>query len=163
MRYSGQTLMSLGVMVTAAYAVITALKWPLLTAIFPVVIGIAVFSMGMVELLFSRRETKETPEKGSFKATKPLGEDLPLPIARALLAFMLILSLFIFILLLGFLIGIPLFTFLYLKIYGREKWPISLVVAFLVWATLYGFFVRMMNIPFPDGWVQHGLEILGIE
>jgi len=39
---------------------------------------------------------------------------------------------------------------LYLKIAGREKWPITIAVAFCSWAFFYFLFVSGLHVPFPD-------------
>jgi hypothetical protein len=163
MRFSGRTWMSLGIMMIAAWAVIKALKWPLTTALFPVVIGIPVFILATSELFssFSKREetSKEVSAKGAG-SKKEKSERIPAD--RDLLAFLLILSFFLLILLVGFPIAVPLFVFFYMKIYGREKWGLSVGLAAGAWAGFYGLFVLVSNIHFDEGWVQQGLRALGI-
>ena len=162
MKVTGKVLMSLGALIVAAGVVITALKWPLRTALFPVIIGIPVFFMSAGELLLSLSERKKMAREKSEEGLKPSDHEEPLPAGRTLYAFLLILGLFLVILIFGFPIGIPLFVFLYLKIYGREKWAISLGLGVIAWLALYAFFVRLLATPFPDGWVQKGLTILGV-
>lgn len=162
MRYSGKTLMSLCTMMIASWAVITALKWPLRTAIFPVIIGIPVFFMAMGEFLFSLYEREEIANKKSGEGVKPSEKKEVLPVSQSLLAFALIIGFFLLILFFGFPIGIPLFVFLYLKFYGRERWGISVGLAATAWACFFGLFIWLLNIPFPEGWVQKGLRALGI-
>ena len=163
MRLSGRTWMSFGMMVIAAWAVIKALKWPLTTALFPVVIGIPVFIFATSELFSSLSKREETTrevsaEDASSKKEKPER----LPVDRDLLAFLLILSFFLLVLLVGFPIAVPLFVFFYMKIYGREKWGLSVGLAAVAWAGFYGLFVLVSNIHFGEGWLQQGLRALGI-
>ena len=58
---------------------------------------------------------------------------------------------FIAIWLLGFSYAVPLTMVLYLKLAGREKWPITAVMAFGTWVFFYLLFERMLSVPFPDG------------
>jgi len=58
---------------------------------------------------------------------------------------------FVTIWLLGFSYAVPLTMVLYLKIAGREKWPITAVMAFGSWVFFYLLFERMLSVPFPDG------------
>ena len=58
---------------------------------------------------------------------------------------------FIVIWLLGFSYAVPLTMVLYLKLAGREKWPITAVMAFGTWVFFYLLFERMLSVPFPDG------------
>jgi hypothetical protein len=58
---------------------------------------------------------------------------------------------FVAIWLLGFSYAVPLTMVLYLKLAGREKWPITAVMAFGTWGFFYLLFERMLSVPFPDG------------
>ena len=53
--------------------------------------------------------------------------------------------------LLGFMIGIPLFLFLFLKIWAKESWPLSVVLAVVVPAIIYFTFVYLLNVPLHRG------------
>ena len=61
-----------------------------------------------------------------------------------------IVGLFVAIWMIGFNIAIPLFVFLYLKVESREKWWFSLLFAGVGWAFVYGLFIRVLHIPFPE-------------
>ncbi len=159
MRFSGRTWMSLGTMVIAAWAVIKALSWPLTTALFPVVIGIPVFILAASELFSSLSKRIEVSAKGAGSKKK---ESERIPVSKDVLAFLLILSFFFLILLVGFPIAVPLFVFLYMKVYGREKWGLSAGLAAAAWGGFYGLFVLVSNIHFEEGWIQQGLRALGI-
>ena len=154
--------MSFGTMVIVAWAVITSLRWPLRTAIFPVIIGIPVFFMAMGELLFTLYEREEIANKKSGEGVPSSEKKEVLPISQSLLAFALIIGFFLLILFFGFPTGIPLFVFLYLKFYGRERWGISVGLAVAASVCFFGLFIWLLNIPFPEGWVQKGLRALGI-
>lgn len=159
----GKALMGLCMMVIAAGVVITALKWPFKTALFPVAIGIPVFFMAMAELvlsLFGRKEIAEKQAAVDFKLSEDI--DQALVIRRTSLIFIWIISFFLMILLLGFPIAIPLMVFLYLKLQGREGWGVSLFLTALSGVFFYGLFVWLLDIPFQEGWVLKGLRILGI-
>lgn len=152
--------MNLGAVAIAAWFVLTALKWPLKTAIFPIIVGIPVFFMALVELLYSLTQKEGITEKVDEEDINlPKIEEEALPVGRTLLSFMFIIGLLLLIFLFGFPLGVPLFVFLYLKIQGKESWGISVGLTALAWGSLYGLFVRLLNTPFPEGWVQ---RLLGI-
>ena len=44
----------------------------------------------------------------------------------------------------------PLTTLLYLKIAGREKWPITIAMTLVAGIFFYGLFDYALHIPFPD-------------
>jgi putative tricarboxylic transport membrane protein len=52
---------------------------------------------------------------------------------------------------LGFSYAVPLSLFLYLKLAGKEKWPITIAVTLGAWVFFYLLFERMLSVPFPDG------------
>jgi hypothetical protein len=77
-------------------------------------------------------------------------------------AFGWIVGFFLLILFLGFSIAVPLFVFSYMKIYGKEKWGISIFMSVLAWVFFYGLFIRLLNTPMMEGWLFRGLRLIGI-
>jgi len=57
---------------------------------------------------------------------------------------------FLLILFLGFTISVPLFTFLYLKLHGKEGWGMSIGLSASALACFYGLFVWLLSTPFPE-------------
>ncbi len=51
----------------------------------------------------------------------------------------------------GFLIGIPLFLFLFLKLWARESWLLSVVIAAAVLLVVYFTFVYILRVPLHRG------------
>jgi hypothetical protein len=52
---------------------------------------------------------------------------------------------------LGFLIGIPLFLFMFLKIWAKESWLLSLVLAAVVLGVVYFTFIYILRVPLHGG------------
>lgn len=52
---------------------------------------------------------------------------------------------------LGFSVGVPLCALIQLKIFGREKWPLSLSYTACSWAFIYAIFDKILHVPFPEG------------
>jgi hypothetical protein len=61
-----------------------------------------------------------------------------------------ILGFFLALWLLGFPLGIPLATFLYLKVAARENWFTSIAVTAGTWAFIVGVFGHFLDFVFPD-------------
>lgn len=163
MRFSGKHLMSLGLMVISAGVVITALKWPLRAALFPIIIGVSVFFMAIAELLLSLFGKKEmTLKEAAVDFSLSEGMDQALEIRRTLVIFSWIISFFVLIIFFGFTIAVPLFVFLYLKLQGREGWGTSLILSVSAWVFFFGLFVWLLNTPFQEGWVFKGLRAIGV-
>ena len=160
-----KVLMSLGLVLAAAYIVITALKWPLKTALFPIAIGIPVFCMAFaVFLLELFGKEKEKGHGGAqtmdFQLSK--SEDEPLAMRRTIEMFLWILGWFFLILLVGFSLSIPIFFIASLRFKDKESWRLTIILTAIAWAFFYGLFIWVLNTPFADGWLQTGLQALGI-
>ena len=52
---------------------------------------------------------------------------------------------------LGFLIGIPLFLFMFLKIWAKESWLLSSVLAAVVLGVVYFAFIYILRVPLHSG------------
>ena len=163
MGFSGRALMSLSMALLSAGVVITALKWPFKTALFPVITGISVFLLAGVDFL-QNLSAREKTRKGESTMDFKLSEDVDqsLAIRRTLLTSAWILGFFLTILFLGFSIAVPLMVFLYLKVQGKESWRLCLMLTGVAWVSFYGLFVWLLDIPFPEGWFFRALRALGL-
>jgi hypothetical protein len=143
--------------------IITALNWPLKTALFPVIIGIPVTFMALIDLflnLFGRDRGVEKQAAFDFKLSEDV--DQALAIRRTWFAFAWIMAFFLMILIFGFHLAVPLYVLLYLKIKGRERWGISLLLMASAWVLFYGLFVWLLDTPFHEGWIFKGLRAIGM-
>jgi hypothetical protein len=61
-------------------------------------------------------------------------------------------GLFLAIQLIGMPIALPLFVFLYTKLYGGS-WPGALMLAAGTWGFLYGVFEQLLHVPWPKPWL----------
>jgi hypothetical protein len=146
--------LALGVALIASYAVYAAMDWPFRTALFPRMIGVPLLVLALIEMGLSAFGTEKQREGHAvdFELTTDID---PLVARRRTLGIVgWILGFFILILLVGFPVGIPLFVFLYLKLAGKEKWGLALVLTVLSWLVMEGLFDQLLHIPFPDGWIQ---------
>jgi hypothetical protein len=72
-----------------------------------------------------------------------------------------ILGFFAGIWLLGFVIAVPVASFLYFRFAGGEKWSISILLSLAAWAVFYGLFDYLLHLPFPEGTLLVWLNFLG--
>src|SRR5437016_1401787 len=136
-------------MIMSGYGVIAATAWPWKAALFPLAIGIPLFCLAATEalwVLFGKREMQT--EAKDFQLTTGEGSA-----RRTAIAFGWMLGFFAAIALLGFNIAVPLFMLLYLKLQGREGWPVTIVLTLAVWGVFYGLFEMLLHLPFPAGWL----------
>jgi hypothetical protein len=137
-RPSGAALFSVGLAVAAAYAVYAALRWPPKAALFPLVMGIPLLVLAVVQTVV---ELRSAPPAGA-----------PAGAARRSFAVFAWMGTFILLVLLaGFPIAVPIFVFLYLVMESRENWALSIALAAAAWGAFYLLFIRVLHFPFDDG------------
>ncbi len=154
MKLSGEALMSLCVMLVGAGVVITAMKWPLKAALFPIIIGIPLFFMTMAKLfltLFGKEEDRGKKSAMDFQFADHI--DQATALRRTLITFAWVIGFSLLILFFGFPIAIPMFLLLYLKLRAKERWATSIILTSLTWGFFLGLFVWLLNTRFQEGWV----------
>ncbi len=155
--------MSLCSIAISGYMVITALSWPLMAALFPVVMGTLVFLMAISDLYFSLFGKEDYgKEESSVDFQLSESTDQALANRRTISIFLWMVGFLLLIVLAGFSVAIPLFLFLFLKLKGRKGWKISLGMAVLGWASFFALFVWLLHTPFQEGWLEKGLRAFGI-
>ena len=55
--------------------------------------------------------------------------------------------------LIGFQAALPIFVFLYVKLYGG-RWATALVLTAGTWGFLYGVFEQVLHVPWPEPWLK---------
>lgn len=139
-------------MALSAWAAISAYAWPLKAALFPLVISIPLFCLAAAEaawLVLGSREQVQTKDFQPAQAIAPPAVAL----ARTARATGWMLGLFAAIVLLGFLLAVPAFVFLYLKLQARESWLYAAIFTAVLWGIFYGLFDRLLHLPFAAGWL----------
>ena len=137
MRLSGAALFSLGLAAVAAFAVYTALRWPPKAALFPLVMGIPLLVLALVQLVVELR---------SRSVPKPEH-------ARALAVFAWMVAFIGLVLLAGFPVAVPVFVLSYLVIAG-EGWILSVTLAAAAWGAFHLLFQRLLHFPFEGGLIS---------
>jgi hypothetical protein len=62
--------------------------------------------------------------------------------------------------LVGYVVAIPLMVFGYLKFQSNEAWGLSITLTVIAFIFFYALFVRLLNLPFPDGAAQTMLGLV---
>jgi len=146
--------LALGVALVASYALYSATDWPFRTALFPKMIAVPLLVLALIEMGLSAFSTEKQREGHAVDFELTANIDPSVGRRRTLAIVGWILSFFILILLIGFPVGVPVFVFSYLKLGGKEKWGLALILTALSWLLMKGLFDRLLHIPFPDGWIQ---------
>jgi TctA family transporter len=125
-------------------------------ALFPMVLGFPCLALALIafgqELLAVLRATSK--RAGAKPAIEPA-----LVKSRAFSIVGWILGFFIAIWLLGFQVAVPVASFLYFRLAGREKWPVSLGLSLTAGAVFYALVDYLLHLPFPEGTLQTWLNL----
>ena len=121
--------------------------------LFPWAIGLPTLALAIVQV---GTDLLGRGRKGGMESMVEVGAELPKSLVYHRTAVILgwIIGFYVAIWLLGFSLGVPVMTLLYLKIAGREKWPITLILTIIAWGFFYGLFDYALHIPFPDPVLQ---------
>jgi TctA family transporter len=147
-RFSYGALFSFAMVVIFATALWNALSWPSRARIFPFAIFGPILIVSILNFVkdLRRRPWTETIRQTIVEAN--LDEASFHKRTRDILVW--ILGFFLALWLLGFPLGIPLATFLYLKVAARENWFTSIAVTAGTWAFIVGVFGHFLDFVFPD-------------
>ena len=162
MRLKGRAVMSLCIMLTGAGVVIQASQWPFKAALFPLIVGVPVCLLALIDLLFTVFEKSDKKEQTTIDFTFSGHEDKALERKRTVSIFLWILGFFFLVILVGFPVAVPLFVLCYLKLEGREGWLVTLAATFITWGTFYGLFIWFLNVPFMEGLIQKAFTALSV-
>ena len=159
-----ESLFILALAVMFAAGVVTAREWPGKTALFPTLIGVAGCVIAVILSLWTGIRGGEDKAPDGPGGAADLYLDVNLRSGEALkrtffICFWLI-GIFAGTWLLGQLIALPLFVFLYLKVGSDEGWLLSLGLTAGAIAFLYGVFDRVIHASWYEGEL---FRFLGIE
>jgi hypothetical protein len=126
--------------------------WRMQARLYPWAIGMPMLILAVIQVILDLKGVERKQEDAApvdFQFAQSI--DPALARKRTLNIFAWLFGFFVGIWLLGFTITIPLMVFGYLKIQSGEKWWLSLTLTVIAWFFFYSLFVRLLNLPFPDG------------
>jgi putative tricarboxylic transport membrane protein len=147
-RLSYGALFSFGMIVVFAMALWTAVSWPPRARIFPFAIFGPVLILAIANFVKDLRRQPWTEAIKQTIAEANLDESSFSKRTRDILVW--IVGFFLALWLLGFPLGIPLATFVYLKVASREGWLTSIAVTVGTWAFIVGVFGHFLDFVFPE-------------
>jgi TctA family transporter len=150
LRFNSATLFTIVVAVVLGLALLQSRNFGFRAGLFPWAIGIPTLLLTLVQLV---RDIMGREKPKAAAAAWEVTVDVAPEVARQRTISILIwtVGFFLAIWLLGFSNSILVSMILYLKIAGKEKWPMTIAVSFFTWLFVYGLFERALSIPFPDG------------
>jgi len=138
-----------------------AREWRLQARLYPWAIGIPMLILALVQVIFDLKGVESKPDSGGAPVDFQMSQDIEPALAkrRAINIFSWIFGFFVLIWLLGFSLAIPMMVFGYLRIQSREPWALSIILTVAAWFVFWALFIRLLNLPFPQGLI---LEWFGI-
>ncbi|MDR7481106.1 MAG: tripartite tricarboxylate transporter TctB family protein [Armatimonadota bacterium] len=157
MRPSGHAVFATAVALLAAWALAETASWPIKTALYPRVIGVPLLALAAAEAVLCLRRQDDAHPREAMDVE--LSRDVPPAVAlrRTLTMVAWMGGFFLAIALVGFPRAVPLFVFAYLRGQAREGWAVSLAMPVLAWLGFWLLFVRLLHLPFADGWLWGAL------
>jgi len=149
-RFGSAALFTVVVATLLALALFQSRNFGRRAGLFPWAIGIPTLLLALVQL---GKDTLGREKPKADLAAWEVAVAVPPEVARRRTVSILVwtIGFFIAIWLLGFSYSIPVAMILYLKLAGKEKWPMAIIVTFFTWLFIYGLFERTLSIPFPEG------------
>ncbi len=146
--FGAKTLFTAVVVFILALALWQSRNFGIRAGLFPWAIGIPTLLFAVTQLLKDIRGAKKADDAEAADAVPP-----EIARKRTIAIIGWTVGCFLLIWLLGFSWAVPLAIFLYLKLAGRESWTVTVAVTLSAWLFFYMLFERMLNVPFPQGYL----------
>lgn len=142
-------LFTLAVLALSAWMLTTALQWPWESGLFPGTVAGVMLVLAAAQLVREVLQLlgPEAPRKSTRVVDLTVDEDLPRAtvVWRAVALWVWTLGFFASILLIGFVVSVPLFVFLYHVIQGRERVSVALAWALVALVFTIGVFDMVLH------------------
>jgi len=159
MRISAASVFSLFLAAVAAFAVVSASAWPFKAALFPLVMGIPLLVLALVQIVLDL-QGRTDPAEGPAMDLAPSAEVAPeIARRRTIAIFAWMAGFIVLVLLVGFPLAVPLFMFSYLMLQSAAGWWRSIALTAAAWGFFYGLFERLLHFPFGSGLIQTWLGL----
>lgn len=147
-KFNPRILLSLFFALIAVYAIVASTQWPAHTRLFPQMAAGGLLLFSVVQIV---KDLLGPTGPGARIMDFQFAEGTDPAVARRRMAQVWgwLLGLPVAIYLVGFSIAIPLVTFAYLKVQGREGWLLSIILAAAAYLFYYGLFENFLHIPTP--------------
>ena len=121
--------------------------------LYPWAIGIPMLILAIAQVILDLKGVKAKQSSDATPMDFQFTQDVEPAVAkkRAITMFSWLFGFFVAILLVGFNIAIPLMMFTYMRFQGKEPWILSIVLTVIAFVFYYTLFVRVLNLPFPEG------------
>ncbi|MGE5220287.1 MAG: tripartite tricarboxylate transporter TctB family protein [Chloroflexota bacterium] len=136
-------------------------EWRLQARLYPWAVGIPMVILAFVQVIFDLKGVKAKESADATPVDFQFTQEIDPVTAkkRAIVMFAWLAGFFGLIVLLGFPIAIPIMMFAYFRFQGGESWGLSITLTVIAWLCFYGLFVKLLNLPFPEGLIVSWLGL----
>lgn len=136
-------------------------EWRLQARLYPWAVGIPMVILAFVQVIFDLKGVKAKESADATPVDFQFTQEIDPVTAkkRAIVMFAWLLGFFGLIVLLGFPIAIPIMMFAYFRFQGGESWGLAITLTVIAWLCFYGLFVKLLNLPFPEGLIVSWLGL----
>jgi tripartite tricarboxylate transporter TctB family protein len=123
--------------------------------LYPWAIGIPMIILAIVQVILDLKGIENKADDSApvdFQMTQTVAPDVAFK--RTVNIFSWFFGFFLGCWLVGFSITIPVLVFSYMYFHGKEKLWLSAILTGFAWVFYWSLFVRLLNLPFPDGLIQ---------
>ncbi len=161
-KFNPGAFFTLFVLAVFAVGVFSAAEWQIQARMFPWVIGIPGLALCVMQLFadFFKRKDEDQSLRGAMDL--PVDRSVPVAVVvkRAVNAFGWVLGLFTAIWIVGFVVAVPLFIFVYLTWQAREKLWLAVTYSLGMLALIVGVFHLILNVPWPEGVLPQAEQLI---
>lgn len=147
-----QAIFSFCALVFFCVFVYQAQDWRMQARLYPWSIGIPMIILAIIQVILDLKgiESKQD-DSAPVDIIRTTTVEPKIAFRRTVNAFGWFLGFFFGIWLVGFSITIPAMVFSYMYFQGKEKFMLSAILTGCAWVFFNTLFVRLLNLPFPDG------------
>lgn len=129
--------------------------WRMQARLYPWVIGIPMIFLAILQVFFDMKGIESKPEDAA-PVDVQFAQNIEPAVAfkRTVNIFSWFFGFFFGCWLVGFSITIPIMVFSYMYFQGKEKFTLAATLTVIAFIFYYALFVKLLNLPFPDGMVQ---------
>ncbi len=136
--------------------VMTAKQWQFQARLFPWSIGIPTMLLCFLQLGLDLFRNRNEDEDLAGVMDLPVDRSVPVRVViqRAVNIFSWIFGLYASIWIIGFILSVPLFLLLYLRLQAGESWKVAVTYMVVMMVFMVGVFEMVLHIPWPPGLID---------
>lgn len=138
-----------------------AYEWRLQARLYPWAIGIPMIVLAIIQVIFDMKGIESKQDANATPVDIQRTTDLAPEIVRkrTINIFAWFFGFFAGCYLVGFTVTIPVIVFSYMYFQGKERFQLAATLTVIAFVFYYSLFVKLLNLPFPDGQIQTWLGL----